>query len=192
MPPSSSLQGQIITQAIAIVAFLLVPIAITLMAPFTDLEFRRAGDGATVTVKRYVLMFIPWQTTEIRNVSALRVEITPEFRYQNTAENRRKDRVGTVSHATGQLVVVGAGREVIVQAAPETAEGISAQFTKFLADKAAGPVALSVYASWSLSYLLGGTATTFAALYAVGACLALLAVPFKRRRQMNEGERSRM
>jgi hypothetical protein len=174
MAPSSSLKGKIITQAIAVVVFVVVPIAITLMVPLTDLEFRRAGGGATVTIKRYVLMLIPWRTTEIENVSALRVEVAPEFRYRDTAENRRKGRAGTVSHATGQLVVIGEGREAIIQAAPEIAEGISAQFTQFLADKTAGPVAISVYASWSLSYLLGGTATAFAALYAIGACLAAL------------------
>lgn len=185
MPSNSSLMGTIITQTIAFVVFLVVPIVITLMVPFTDLEFRRAGDGATVTIKRYVLMFIPWQTTEIANAKALRAEITPESRYRNTAENRRKDRADTVKLATGQMVVVGDGREVIVQAAPEIAEGISDQFKQFLADRAAKPVAISVYASWRLSYLLGGAVTALAALYVIGACLAILSFPFKRKRQSN-------
>ncbi len=185
MPPTSSLKGQIISQAIAIVVFVLLPIVITLMVPFTDLEFRRAEGGATVAVKRYVLMFIPWRTIEIKNVSALHVEISPEFRYRDTAENRRKGRAKAVNHATGQLVVVGDGREVIVQAAPETAEGISAQFKQFLADKTAAPVAISVYASWNLSYLLGGTATAFAALYAISACFSVLALLFKNLRRQN-------
>ena len=185
MPPTTSLMGKIIIQAIAFVAFLVVPIVITLMAPFTDLEFRRAGDGATVTVKRYVLMFVPWQTTEISNAKALRVEITPESRYRNTAENRRKDRAGTVKLATGQMVVVGDGREVIVQAAPEIAEGISDQFKQFLANRAVEPITISVYASWRLSYLLGGAVTALAAFYVICVCLAILAVPFKRLRRSN-------
>ena len=182
MPQPTSLKGQIITQAIAVVAFVVMPIAITLMAPFTDLEFRRASDGVTVTVKRYVLMFIPWQTIEVRNVTAIDAEISPEFRYRNTAENRRKGRVGTVSHATGQLVVAGHGREVIVQASPDMAEEISDQFAKFLTDKTAGPVAILVYASWSLSYLLGGAATALAAFYSICACLAVVAAFLSRLR----------
>ena len=175
---ATTLKGHIITQAIAIVVFVVVPAIITLIVPFTDLELRHTGAGATVTVKRYVLMFIPWQHKQITNVKALRVETTPEFRYQDTAENRRKGRAGAVSLATGQLVVVGDGPEVIVQAAPEIADAIAARFNRFLAAKASAPVTIPVYASWWLSYVLGGTVTALAAFYVICACLALLALPF--------------
>lgn len=178
MPPSSSLMGQIITQAFAFVGFLVVPIVITLMVPFTDLTFQRGEGGANVTVKRYVLMFIPWQTTLVENVQAIRADINSAFRYRNTAENRRKGRVGTVSHATGQLVVITDDHDEVVQAAPEIAEQIVTQFKHFVASRSAEASTVSAYASWRLSYLLGGVMTGLAAFYVIGAILAMLSLPF--------------
>lgn len=71
---------------------------------------------------------------------------------------------------------------MIVQAAPEIAEGISAQFKQFLTASTAEPVTVSVYASWRLSYLLGGAMKALAVLYVICACLAILAIPFNRLR----------
>jgi len=175
MPSPVSLWGHVITQSIAIVGFVIVPAVVTLVAPLTDLELRRAEGGATVTVTRYVLMVVPWQTVTVQNVAALRAETTPAHRYADTAENRRKGRAGAVSHATGQLVVVGRGAEVIVQAAPELAKSISTRFEELVASRSSEPVRMTVYASWSLSYLLGGALSVLTALYLGGACLALLA-----------------
>jgi hypothetical protein len=175
---ASSLVGRIVTQAIAFVGFLLVPTVITLMAPFTDLTFQHGEGGANVTVKRYVLMFIPWQSTKVENVTVIRADINRAFRYRNTAENRRKGRVGTVSHATGQLVVIGDDHDVIVQAAPEIAGQIAAQFSQFLENNAAEDAKVSVYASWRLSYLLGGVMTGLAIFYVMGVILAILSVPY--------------
>lgn len=174
LPTKSSLKSQVITQMIAIIGFVIVPILITSMAPFTDLTFRHGAAGATVMVKRYVLMFIPWRTTEIANVKMVRADINESFRYGNTAENRRKGRVGAVSHATGQLVITGEADEEIVQAAPEIAKVVSARFQQFLTNRAADAMTVPVYASWSLSYLLGGAVTALTALYVIGACLALI------------------
>lgn len=172
----ASLKSHIITQTIAIVVCVVVPAIVTLMAPLTDLELRRAGSGATVTITRYVLMLIPWQTKQVPNVTELVADITPGFRYANTAENRRKGRAGTVSHETGQLLVVSDGPEVIVQAAPELAEDISARFAQYLASGSSEPVRISVYASWSLSYLVGGALSALAAFYIVCACLAVISL----------------
>lgn len=179
----ASLKSQVITQAIAIVSFVIVPTIVTSMVPFTDLTFERKAGAASVTVKRFALMFIPWQTIEIKDVKAIRADINQSFRYEDTAENRRKGRAGAVNYATGQLVILGEDREVIVQAAPEIAGGIAAQFKQFQTAEIAKPVTISVYASWRLSYLLGGAMTALAALYLIGACLAILSIPFNRLRQ---------
>lgn len=175
----TSFKGHLVTQAIAFVCFLLVPALITLVAPFTDLEFRHAGNGVNVTVTRYALMVIPWQTKTVTNVTALQSDITPEVRYANTAENRRKGRAGAVSHATGQLTIIGDGSEVVVQAAPELAGNIEVRFNRFRADASSAPLKLSIYASWNLSYLLGGAVTALAAFYVLGCVLAILSLPFK-------------
>ena len=173
-----SLLAKIITQLIAIAIFVALPIGITLMVPFTDLDIRRTGSSAEVKIKRYLLMFIPWQTQVVPQVTELRAEITAEKRYQDTAENRRKGRVGT-SLSTGQLVVVNSGPEIIVQAAPELASKISKQFAEFLVSDASDSLQLSIYANWNLSYILGGAATFFAAFYLAGALIAIVIFPFK-------------
>lgn len=178
----TSLKSTIITQTIAAIVFVGVPILITLIAPFTNIALQKTGSTASVTITRYVLVFIPWQTRQVEQVKELRAEVKPEFRYRNTAENRRMGRAGAVSHATGQIAIVSDGPDVIVQASPELAVETDARFERFLAEPNPAPVRISLYASWWLSYVLGGIATGFAALYLGGAFLAIVTWPFKNRR----------
>ncbi|WP_342362982.1 hypothetical protein [Terrarubrum flagellatum] len=175
----ASLKGAIITQTIAALVFVGAPILITLIAPFTDVAIQKTGSTARVAVTRYVLMFIPWQKREIEHVKELRADVTAEFRYKNTAENRRMGRAGAVSHSTGQFAIVSDGPEVVVQASPELAVETEAKFDRFMAEQNPAPLRISVYASWWLSYVLGGVATAFAALYLCGAFLAIVTFPFK-------------
>jgi hypothetical protein len=179
---AASVKSVIITQAIAIAVFVVVPVAITLMVPLTDLTVRRTGPTASITVTRYVLMFLPWRIQTIDNVRVIRAEISDEKYYGDTLENRRKGRVGTTSVATGQLVIEGNGPTVIVQAAPELATQTQDGFAGFLAATDPAPVRVPLYASWWLSYVLGGVATAFAAFYIVGSALAIVTWPFKRRK----------
>ena len=178
-PASASLKAKIITQAIAIVCFVVVPTGITLVVPFTDLAFQKTGAGTSVTVKRYALTFIPWQTRRIDNVKLLRADITGEGRYGHSREDRRKGRSGTYRYATGQLAIVSGGPEVVVQAAPELAEKIPARFDQFVASGSDGPVKVSLYASWRLSYILGGVLTGLAALYLFGALASVVSFLLK-------------
>ena len=177
----ASLKSVVITQAIAIVCFVVLPIVITLVVPFSTLELRRADDGIAATVTRYVLVFVPWRTQQIARVTQLRADISPEVHRQLTAEDRRKGRANVI-HATGQVAIIGDGPHVIVQVAPELARDVAARFERFRRDAVADSEMIEVYASWSLSYLLGGTVTALCALYVVGAALAIVTVPFKRRR----------
>lgn len=181
----TSLLSKIIVQTIAVVVFVIVPIVITLVAPLTDIEFHKTGSNASVSLKRHVLIFIPWQTKEVLNVKEVRADTTLEKRYQDTSENRRKGNKGT-SFATGQLVIISDGPEVIVQAAPELATQISKQFQQFLTSQSTAPVKFSVYASWSLSYLLGGVASFFAAFYLFSALASIMIYPFKRIRTIGK------
>ncbi|WP_457795994.1 hypothetical protein [Methylocystis sp. S23] len=161
-----------ITQAIAIVVFVIVPIVITLMAPLSTIEFEKSGAAIDVVVDRYVLTFVPWRTARIHDVKRLRVDITDEVHYADTVENRRRGRKG-VSYATGQLAIIGDGPEIIVQAAPELAKEVSARFDQFVKSAAPAPEKISVYASWGLSYVLGGVATFLCGFYVFGATVAV-------------------
>jgi hypothetical protein len=179
----TSLKGAIITQAIAAIVFVGVPIVVTLMAPFTDLAFERTGATARVTVTRYVLVFIPWQTRQVDGVRQLRVDRTSQVHYRDTAEERRKGRANATSFATATLALVNGGPEVKVQVSPDLARETADRFDRFLASDDPEPFALSLYASRGLSYVLGGVATGFAALYLVGALLAIVTWPFKTMRR---------
>jgi len=162
------------SQAIAFFVLVLVPVGLTLMFTFTNLEFQRAGASATVTVRRYLLMFIPWQTQQIPQVKQLRPHITPSKTYRNN-HGEKINRIGT-----GQVAVVSGGPEVIVPVAPELAKALPAQFDQFLATTATpAPVKTSVYANWSLSYIVGGIATFWCAFYIAGVVVSLVRMPFK-------------
>lgn len=167
-----------ITQTIAIIVFVVVPIVITLVAPLSTLEFVKSGASTDVVVHRYALIFVPWRTERVENVKRLRADITDEVHYANTAENRRRGRKGT-SYATGQLAIIGDGPEAIVQASPELAKEVSARFDQFAKGASAGPEIVPVYASWGLSYVLGGVVTFVFGLYVFGATVAVLQLSLK-------------
>ena len=173
-----TIKERVITQSIAIVFFVILPTVITLMVPLTNIEFKNAEAGATAKVVRYVLMFIPRKTERIENVKSLRADITAEKRYQGTSDEIRKDQKG-VRVSTGQVAIVSDGPEVVVQAAPELATKIVKEFDMFVSTGSAKPLVFQVYASWALSYILGGVATAFCGLYVIGAALAILTFPFK-------------
>jgi len=175
----SVIKSHLVTQAIAIVCFVVVPVVITLVAPLSTIVFERAGSETDVTVQRFVLMVVPWRTERIDAVTQIRADVSSQFRYGNSAENRRKNRVGTVSYATGQVAIIGPHDELIVQAAPELARSIAAQFKGFVADKSADRLSIPVYASWALSYVLGGIVSFLFGLYLFGAMAAILRFVFR-------------
>lgn len=176
----SAIRNLVITQAIAMVCFVVMPVVITLVVPFTDLEFQRTGSTAAVSVRRYVLLFVPWRTQRVENVTEIAADVTPEFRYRDTSENRRKGVSNVTRVATGQLVILGDGPEVVVQAAPELTASVTARFERFLAANNPEPVKIPVYASWNLSWLLGGAVTFLCALYVAGSIAAVLKFLFGR------------
>ncbi len=144
-----------ITQAIAILVFVIVPVVLTLMAPLSNIEFRKSEAGISATVVRYTLMFIPWRTERFEKVTGIRADITEAKRYQGTSEERRKGQKG-YRLATGQVAILHAGPteagpEAIVQADPDLAKQIVTQFDDFKASESTGPLTFAVYASWSLS-----------------------------------------
>jgi hypothetical protein len=172
LQPGTSWRGVLIAQSVAFLGCVIVPVMVTLMAPVTVLEYRKTGTEAQVLIVRYVLLFVPWRTQEIAGVTEIRADVTERKVLKDTKENRRKDQVGHVQLATGQVAVLGAGPPAIVQAQPGLAEDIAAEFAAFAASPEQGPVHRTVYASWALTYVLGGAMTALFALYVVGVTLA--------------------
>ncbi len=174
----TSVKDIAITQSIAVVVFVIVPIVLTLMAPLSEIRFEKSETGLAATVVRYVLIFLPWRTENIDRVSGVRADITEAKRYRGTLEERRKGQRGT-QLATGQVAILHDGPEVIVQAAPDLANQIVKEFDEYKVANSTEPLTCSVYASWSLSYIVGGIATAFCALYIFGATIATILFPFK-------------
>jgi hypothetical protein len=141
LEPGSTWTGTVIAHGVAFLGCVIVPVLITLMAPVTVLEFRKSGPETSV-IDRKVL--------------------------KDTKENRRKDQVGHVQLATGQVAIMSAGPNVIVQAQPGLAEEISAGFEAFAASPDQGPIRKTIYASWALTYGLGGAMTSLFVLYVIG------------------------
>ena len=175
----AALKSHLITQVIAVVCFVIVPVVITLMAPLSTIEFQKSGTRNNVIVHRYALIFVPWRTERIDNVTQIRADVTSQFRYADTSENRRKNKVGTISQATGQVVITGTRDELVVQAAPDIARSIAALFKEFAADKNADQISISVYASWALSYVLGGIVSFLCGLYLFGSLIAVFRFGFR-------------
>lgn len=169
--------GQIVTQAIAFFGCVVIPTLVTLIAPVSTIEFRNSESGTAATVTRYALLWVPWQTEEVSQVTQVRADITAERTYR-TKEERRRGHTG-VALSTGQVALVTGDAEVIVQAAPELAKQIVEKFDEFKSSRTPTPLKITAYASWSLSYVLGGCMTALCAFYLTGATLAVLTWPFR-------------
>lgn len=180
VPKPTTLVGHIVTQAIAIVAFVLVPIAITLMAPLTTLEFRHSEAGTSVTAVRYLLMYIPWKTDRMVNATSVEADITAAKDIKRNREERRRRKPG-IQFATGRLIFISGAPEIemVVDTDPELAKQVVKQFDEFAANKTAAPITIQIYAAWIISYVVGGVASAFCALYVIGASLAIVTFPFK-------------
>lgn len=169
----TSFKSILITQAIASVVFVGIPILLTFMAPLTSLRFEKTEQGLEAKVDRYLLMVIRWKHEELVGVEAVRADITAEKRYRGTAEERRKGQKG-VRLATAQIVLVCGGMESAIQADPDLAKKVEKEFAEFKQTDTASALSYEIYASWWLSYVLGGIATGFAVLYIFGASVQII------------------
>jgi hypothetical protein len=169
----TSFKSILITQAIASVVFVGIPILLTYMAPLTSLRFDKTEQGMEAKVDRYLLMVIPWKHEALVGIDAVRAEVTAEKRYRGTSEERRKGQKG-VRLATAQIVLACGGLESAIQANPDLAKKVEKEFAEFKQTDAASQLNYEIYASWWLSYVLGGIATSFAVFYIFGASVQII------------------
>ncbi len=133
------IKNLVVTQSIAIVGFVGVPILITLVASLTDIDFEHRENGIHARVTRYVLMYFPWKTDFVEDVSEVRASNTPAKYYRGTSEERRKGQKG-VQLETGQVIIAHADTEVHIDVDPKLAKEIEASFKRFQLDKSAAPI----------------------------------------------------
>lgn len=125
------------------------------------------------TVDRFLLMVIPWKHEKVVGTLSVQADVTEAKRYRGTVEERRKGQKG-VRLATAQIVIVSGGVETFIQADPELAKRVEKEFAEFLQSNSADELSYEIYASWWLSYVLGGIATSFAVFYVFGATAQIL------------------
>jgi hypothetical protein len=176
----ASFKSILVTQMIAVVVFVGVPVMLTLMAPLSSLRFQKTEQGTSAEVDRYLLIFIPWKHETLVGVQAVRAEITAEKRYRGTSEERRKGQKG-VRLATGQIDIVSGAIETSIQADPVLAKRIEKEFVEFQQTESSGELSYEIYASWWLSYVLGGIATSLTAFYVFGATVQIILSVAKKR-----------
>lgn len=168
-----SFKSILITQTIACLVFVGIPILLTYMAPLTSLRFDKTEQGVEAKVDRYLLMVIPWKHEDLVGVEAVRADITAAKHYRGTSEERRKGQRG-YRLATAQIVLACGGMESAIQADPELAKQVEKEFADFKQADGVSELKYEIYASWWLSYVLGGVATGFAALYVFGASVQIV------------------
>lgn len=162
----------IITQAIAIFGFILVPAAVTFVAPRTTVEMRHIGDESSARVIKHIWLAIPFRETTIAPV--LRVEShvkAAEYGYSTHSDRLRGRKVEKA--ADGSIRIIGRDSQCQVQSTPNDAPIEAEQMNAFLEKPASEPLVMTLTAGWLFTYLLGGAMTALSLLYCVGAALAV-------------------
>ncbi len=171
----STVQSIVVTQAIAIVCFVLVPATITFIVPRTTIELWRGENGVNAKVTRYCLLVVPAQIVNIAPLTDVYDKVTSSHKRSATvAERRRGDRNGTWVAGDGAVYLASDSATCHVQSTPAEAPKLTAAIEAFVSKGEPATLQLSAAAYWQLTYLLGGVLTGLCALYLVGSCLAIL------------------
>lgn len=162
---SSRLLRTFITHGIASVACVAIPILVTVVFPVTTIELQR-GDGVSATVTRYALLFVPYRTEYIPQVTGVVTDVmTVSYRGVDVSEV--------------QIIISHGDEKAMIQSATGLSEVTTRQVWEYLFHSGNAPPQKMVYASSWSTYVLGGVMAGLCALYVVYVALALLTYPFK-------------
>lgn len=163
-----SFKSIVVTQSIAVFGFLIVPAAVTFIAPRTTIEMRRIDDHASARITKHILLFVPLRETAIERVEQVESHVRAAQYGYSTHSDRIRGRK-TESAADGSLWIIGRDSKCQVQSTAADAPVQAAQIKAFLDNPAAEPLVMTSTAGWALTYLLGGAMTGLSALYCAGA-----------------------
>jgi hypothetical protein len=170
--PKHTVKSILITQAIAIFGFVVVPAAVTFIAPRTTVELRRDEDHVSARITRHILLVIPFRTLTIEPVVEVESQVTAgKYGYSTNSDRRRGRKVNQAGD--GSVWIIGRDSKCQVQSTPADAPVQAEQIRSFLENPAAEPVVITATAGWALTYLLGSAMTGLSALYCLGATLAV-------------------
>lgn len=165
---NSTFFSVVVTQAIAIVVFVVVPVLVTLMVPRTTIQLRRENGVASAYIIRHALLVVPAGKTTIAPLRNAESIVTGEKQIKEDRVRRRK---ATTQLATGLVEISGDAKNYHVQSTYEDAPRQAAQINAFIQDPSARSLAVTAAAPWKLTYVLGGVLSGLAALYCAGAVI---------------------
>ncbi len=161
-----------ITQAIAVLCFVLMPALITFVVPRTTIELRRVDGQASASITKHILLIVPFRQLTIDSVTEVESHVTSgKYGYSNNNDRRRNRKVHMAGD--GSIWIKGRDAEYQVQSNPVDAPVQVEKIQVFLDNPTAEPFVLTATAGWAFTYLLGGVMTGLCALYCLGATLAV-------------------
>jgi hypothetical protein len=166
----SSFTTLILTQSIAILVFVLVPVLVTSMAPRSTIELRRFNGTVSAEVTRHTLLYVPIYRTIVEpllDAESIRHES------RSIKEDRTRNRKAATQIADGSVLLIGKSCESKVQSTYDDAPVQTQQIKAFIEDPSAETVMITANAPWMLTYVLGGIMTGLAVLYCAGSILAI-------------------
>lgn len=170
-PTRPSFRSIAITQAIAVVGFIIVPLAVTAIAPCTKLTLTTVGDHVAANVTMYLLLFIPAWSERIEPLTEVEA-IVIAADYHITAEDRRRGRTGH-QVADGSVLLTGPTNDYQIQSTVAATPGQALAIEEFIETMPSEPQTMHFSAGFWLSYVLGGAMTAWAGLYVTGVVLAI-------------------
>ncbi len=170
--PKTTWKTIAITQAIAVVCFVILPAVVTFVVPRTTIEMQHSEGQATAEITKHVLLVVPIRQLTIAPVAEVESQVTgSRYGYSTNSDRRRNRKVHMAGD--GSIWIIGRDAEYQVQSNPTDAPVQAEQIKAFLDNPAAEPFVLTATAGWAFTYLLGGVMTGLCALYCVGATLAV-------------------
>lgn len=166
----NSLGSKVITQAIAIVGFVVAPTLVTLIAPRTTIELRPGKYKPSAVITTHALLFVP---VHLAHMDLLLDAESVVSGSKYIKEDRQRNRKASNQLATGSVKLIGNPSDHLITSTPEDAPLQAEQIKAYIANQAYEPLLITVEPPWMLTWLLGGVMTGLAALYCVGAVLAI-------------------
>ncbi len=166
----SSFTTLVITQSIAILVFVLVPVLVTFMAPRSTIELRRFNGTVSAEVTRHTLLFVPIYRTLVEPLLDAQ---TIRHESRSIKKDRTRNRKAATQIADGSVLLIGKSGESKVQSTYDDAPIQTQQIKAFIEDSSADSVIITANAPWMLTYVLGGVMTGLTVLYCAGAILAI-------------------
>ena len=164
----------VVTQAIAIVGFVLVPMLVTVVVPRTTIVLRPVDDQVHAEVTKYALLCIPFRYEVLAPVTAVNAKVRDAvYKSRLDSEDRRKGRA-KYQAGDGVIILENPGGESWIQSTPADAVPAVERIQAYLQAPTQEPLVIHASAGWLFTYLLGGIMTGLAALYVTGATLAIL------------------